>query len=146
MNLREAILIIAAIVGVLIELRKLHVSFMIISIGMLAGISLWILGIETVETSIFFGFVLLAFLVAVFQPRIDTGTRWVVAIIAAFVFAGEVSMFMKYPLEQYLRYAMIIPVGVFIAALGGKPKVTKGWGCLTIMAVDAAYIFLETVF
>lgn len=146
MAFKEILMLMAAIVGVLISLRKMHIVCTIISAGMLAGITLWLIGIETIETSVYFGFVFLALLIALFQKGIPVPARWVLGVISAFVFAGEVSLFMQYPFEQYLRYAMIIPVLIYFSALLGRPKVNVGWGCMTIMVVDAAYIFFDAVF
>lgn len=146
MEVKELVMVIAAIAGVLISLRKLQVVWAIISVGMLAGIVLWVLGIETIETSVYFGFIALAFLMALFSKGLAPANRLVIAIIAAFVFAGEVALFMQWPYEIYLRYAMILPVGIYIAALLGKPKISMGIGCITIMAVDAAYMFTDTLF
>lgn len=146
MEAKELIMIAAAIAGVIISLRKLQVVCTVISVGMLAGIVLWVLGIETIETSVYFGFVFLAFLMALFGRDISPQHRWVIAIIAAFVFAGEVALFVQWPFEKYLRYAMFVPVALYVRFLLGKPKNKFGLGCLTVMAVDAAYMFLSTVF
>jgi len=146
MEAKELIMVVAAIAGVLISLRKLKVAWTIISVGMLAGIVLWVLGIETIETSVYFGFVALAFLMALFGKGLTPANRFVIALIAAFVFAGEVALFMQWPYEKYLRYAMILPFGIYISALLGKPGISAGKGCITIMAADAAYMFVDTLF
>ncbi|MGM0565173.1 MAG: hypothetical protein ACQESX_00325, partial [Bacteroidota bacterium] len=145
MGTREIILLLAAIIGLIIELRKLHVTFTIIATGMLAGITLWAIGIETVETSIYFGFVLLAFLVAIFQRGIELSNRLVIGTISAFVFAAEVAAFMRFPLDEYVFYLMAIPVFLYLRALYGKPVIKTGMGCITVMAVDAAYFFIDAV-
>ncbi len=146
MGPREIILLIGAIIGLLIELRRMSIPFTIVSVGMLSGITLWVLGIETVETSIYFGFILLAFLLALFQPGIELSNRFVLGTISAFVFAGEVALFMRFPLDDYLYYLMVIPVFLYLRALFGKTAIRAGLGCITVMAIDAAYLFIDAVF
>jgi len=145
MMVKETIMLIAAIAGLVISLRKMQVVCSIISAGMLAGIALWLLGIETIETSFYFGFVFLAFLMSIFGKGIPANNRAAIAIISLFVFLAEVALFMDWSFEQYLRYGMIIPIIVYIVRLNSKHGFKFGLGCATIMTVDATYIFIDSI-
>jgi hypothetical protein len=145
MMVKEIIMLIAAVVGLAISLRKMQVVCTIISSGMLAGIALWLLGVETIETSFYFGFVFLAFLMSIFGQGIPANNRAALAIISLFVFLAEIALFMDWSFEAYLRYGMIIPIIVYIVRLNSRQGFRFGLGCATIMTVDATYIFIDSI-
>ena len=140
--IKEIILIIASLVGVIMALSKRDIVFTIVTFGLAAGSLIFVAGVQTINIGFFMAFTALAFLLAIGQKGIPGPNRAVLALISGFVILGEVAVFLEWGNVHLFRYSMIIPMVIYFFSLSGNFRVERGLGCMTIITADALAIFL----
>ena len=116
----------------------------IITLGMIVGIVLTLFLSKTIQLPGFYlymGFVALAFIYGLTAKEKKTGTRIIISLMSASIFA-----YWLWVLNHWHGNAVLLPILVllvFVAGIIGKAKLRNELGFLTILAVDAIAIIIE---
>lgn len=143
--IKEVILGIVSLLSIGIALSKRDIIFTVITFGLAAGAFIYILGVQTINISFFVAFTMITLLVAMGQKGIPTSNRAVMIFISGLVILGEVALNQQWNNLHFFQYAMIIPLIIYFFVLLEKPKLERGFSCITLITADALTIFLEGI-
>lgn len=139
---KEIILIIASLIGIIMALTKRDIVFTIVTFGLAGGVFIFVAGVQTINIGFFIAFVILNFLLALGQKGIRGPNRTVLALISGLVLLAEVAIFQEWGSLYLFHYGMIIPMVIYFFALAGSVRVERGLSSITIIAADALAIFI----
>jgi len=118
----------------------------IISIGMVLGIGLVLLRVETLQIPgfyVYMAFVALAFVYGLIEKGKSFVTRLTICLLAASMFT-----YWLWVLNHWHGNTLLIPIFallIFVAGLLSNAKLKNEWGFMVIMVADAVAIILEKV-